>query len=117
MDLALVVPQVIAHRVARLAQAGTVPSVRDRREFQRMGDEKVAAFTEAWLAMAQQGWRANQEIGMAMMRAWNPLRWGTRSSAAPLRALQSAALSVIDKGMAPVHRRAVANAKRLGRRR
>jgi hypothetical protein len=29
--------------------------------------------------------------------------------------MQAAALSVLSKGMAPVHRRAVANAKRLGK--
>ena len=51
-ELAVAVPQVIAHRLTRLALAGPAPSARDRREFQRMGAEKAAAFAESWNAMA-----------------------------------------------------------------
>jgi hypothetical protein len=51
IDLGLAVPQVVAHRVARMALAGLSPSMRDRREFHRMGAEKVAAFYESWNAM------------------------------------------------------------------
>jgi hypothetical protein len=117
MELGFAVPQVIAHRVARMATAGVPPSARDRREFHRMGQEKVAAFGEAWVAMAMQGLRANQAMALAIMRAWNPLLSPGRSAAALTDAFQSAAIAVAGQGLAPVHRRAVANAKRLGRRR
>jgi hypothetical protein len=45
-ELALTAPQVIAHRVIRMGMASAVPSPRDRREFQRIGAEKAAAFIE-----------------------------------------------------------------------
>ena len=64
----------------------------DAAEFQRMYTEKIAAANEAWAAMAAQALLENP---------WLP------SSAAALR--------VLAKGMAPVRRRAVANAKRLRR--
>ena len=37
-ELALAVPQVVAHRMARMALAGHSPSARDQREFQMMSD-------------------------------------------------------------------------------
>jgi len=93
VDLAFAVPQVVAHRVARMAMAGATPSARDRQEFYRMGTEKVAAFNEAWAAMAMQ----------TMQTWWFPTL------------LSSAALDILSKGMTPYRRRAVANARRLGR--
>ena len=59
-----------------------------------MGTEKVAAFNEAWNSMALEAFRANQRLTVSFMQA---------------------ALGIFGKGMAPVRRRAVANAKRLGR--
>ena len=49
-ELALAVPQVVAHRVTRLALAGARPSRRDQAEFQRMVQEKQVAFSQAWMA-------------------------------------------------------------------
>ncbi len=46
--------QVIGHRTRRLALAGGQPSARDRREFTRMGQEKIAAATESARAMARE---------------------------------------------------------------
>src|ERR1700722_19369477 len=40
MEVALAVPQVVAHRVTRMALAGPTLSERDRREFQMMVNEK-----------------------------------------------------------------------------
>lgn len=42
-ELAFAVPQVAAHRVARIVTSGANPNSRDRREFQRMSQEKIAA--------------------------------------------------------------------------
>lgn len=78
----MAVPEVIAHRLARM----------DSKEFHRMGTEKVAAFTEAWTAMAIEA-------------LWSP--WFR----------PDATLRILGAGMAPIRRRAVANAKRLRRRR
>jgi hypothetical protein len=112
VDLGFAVPQVIAHRVARMMVAGASPSARDRRELQRMGTEKMLAATEAWNAMAVQTVLENQKLAFSFMQSlWFP--WVKRQSAA--LQVSNAALEVLGRGMAPVRRRAVANAKRLGR--
>jgi len=115
-DMAVAVPQVVAHRMTRMALAGAAPSSRDRKEFELMGAEKAAAFTESWQAMVTQAMRAQQELTLSMVRsAWAlPLR-GLPSAGAVATQWNNAAMGVLSKGMAPVHRRAVANAKRLGR--
>jgi hypothetical protein len=97
VDLAFAVPQVIAHRVARMA---------DQQEMHRMGTEKFAAFGEAWTAMALEAWLANQKFALSFMQS--ALLPGTRQ-------LNKAALDILASGMTPIRRRAVANARRLGR--
>jgi hypothetical protein len=112
VDLGFAVPQVITHRVARMMMAGGSPSARDRRELHRMGTEKILAANEAWNAMAVQAVLENQKLALSFMQSlWFP--WVRRQSAA--MQLSNAAMDVLGKGMAPLRRRAVANAKRLGR--
>ena len=104
MELGMAVPQVIAHRMAGM----------DRKEFHRMGSEKIAAFNEAWTAMAFEAVRANQQLTLSFMQSlWFPR--ARRKSAS--RQLSDATLGILGKGMAPIRRRAVANAKRLRRTR
>ena len=84
----------------------------DQGELYRMSAEKALAFGESWSAMAIEALAANQRMALAAMQSfWFP--WLPRQSAA--RQINEAALGVLTKGMAPVRRRAVANAKRLGR--
>lgn len=105
-ELAFAVPQVVAHRVTRMALAGHAPSARDRKEFQLMSNEKTAAFGQACFAMWLHGFHAQQQLALAMMK----------TAALPsTAALTRAGLGVLGKGLAPVHRTAVANAKRLSR--
>ena len=59
---------------------------RAQRELNLMVSEKFAAFSEAWMAMAWRAMLPNADM-----------------------------LSVLSAGLAPVHRRTVANAKRLSR--
>lgn len=100
--LGFAVPQVIAHRMARMG---------DQKEMHRMGAEKILAAGEAWNAMALQAMLENQKLALSMMQSfWFP--W-MRNSAS--RQLSNAALNVLASGMAPVSRRAVANARRLAR--
>ena len=116
VELAFAVPQVVAHRVTRMAVAGPTLSARDRKEFQRMGAEKTAAFGESWNAMTLQAFRAHQALAASFLRSfWSPSLKGRPSASAVAAQWQSAALDVLGKGMAPVHRTAVANAKRLAR--
>ena len=115
-ELAFAVPQVVANRVTRMALARPSLSKRDRKEFHRMGAEKMAAFSQSWNAMAMQAFRANQALAASFLRSfWPPLRRSKPSASAVAAQLQNAALGVVGKGMAPVHRKAVANAKRLAR--
>jgi hypothetical protein len=117
VELAAAVPQVVAHRLGRMAQAGPNPSARDRKEFARMVLEKQSAFVESWGAMAWQTLLAQQAFAASLVRSVSPLGRPRAASAGTALALewQRAALAVLGKGLAPVHRRAVANAKRLGR--
>jgi hypothetical protein len=118
-ELALAVPQVVAHRLLRMAHAGPHLSARDRKEFARMIAEKNSAFGESWNAMALQALQSHRTFAAALALAATPPRSTRAGPAAHALAaqLQEAALAVIGKGLAPVHRRAVANAKRLARTR
>ena len=102
-ELAIAVPQVMAHRLLRMALAGPVLSARDRREFHGMGQEKLHAFWQSWFAM---GWAMTE----AMQQAWIALLQGAR---VPMLDTQH----ILAKGLAPVHRKATANARRLARTR
>ncbi len=67
-----------------------------------MSTEKIAAFYESWAAMYLELWLASISLAFA------PLSWtGARNTYA--RALGA--------GLAPIHRRAVSNVKRLRRER
>ena len=118
-ELALAVPQVVAHRLLRMAHAGPHLSARDRKEFERMVAEKTSGFSESWNAMALQTLKSQRAFAAALTLAATPTRTTRASPAAHALAaeLHHAALAVIGKGLAPVHRRAVANAKRLARTR
>jgi hypothetical protein len=108
LGLSLAVPQVVAHRVGRMAAAGRTPSARDRREFTLMGAEKVAAFYESWMAMGFAALQAQQRLWSSLMVS----PWGRLPSN---QALADQTLRILGQGLAPVHRRAVSNAKRLAR--
>ena len=113
VELVFAVPEVMAHRLTRLAFAGPAASLRDRRVFSRMGSEKVAAFHESWNSMLLATFRANLALTLSVARWW---LWPTAFRALPARA-RRAPLIVLGRGLAPVHRRVVANARRLRRTR
>lgn len=113
-ELALAIPQVIAHRTMRMATAGASPSARDRKEFHTMGAEKLVAFGASWNAMAMEAYLANQRMALSLMQSfWFP--WLPRASTS--KQLNDAAIEVLSKGLAPYHRSVTANARRLGRTR
>lgn len=105
-EMAVAVPQVMGHRLTRMALSGPQPSARDQREFTQMSLEKAAAFGESWFAMWMQAVAAQQRLALTAI---------TSMALPSTAALTRAGLGVLGHGMAPVHRRAVANAKRLGR--
>jgi hypothetical protein len=94
-EMLLASAQVIGHRTGRMATAGPSPNARDRKEFTRMGLEKVAAANESALAMGRQLTTAQMQAGL---KIWTDM------------------LRMSSAGLKPIHSRATANAKRLGRR-
>ena len=104
LGLALAVPEVVAQRVMRMWLAGTPLSPRDRDEFHRMYAEKFVAFYESWNAMALEMFRVSLTLGL--FPVWTLTARNRRAAA-----------RVLSAGLAPIHRRAAANAKRLRRAR
>ena len=129
--------EVIAHRSARMASAGVNPHPHDRREFSRMGTEKVEAALECAGAAAR---HALQDSWSQSARMWHEAwRIGAdltllATSTTPAQALDrqarvmqglarsattdhatSSALAFSDLMLAPLQRRTSANVKRLRR--
>jgi hypothetical protein len=130
--------QVIAHRCARMAVAGASPVARDRREFARMGPEKLAAAAECTsavaahvavvnVAAATRLWRDACAVGLdvallatsttpaqALHRQQRLLQSLTRASVKPAE-LAGALADLSGKALDPLHRRTAANLARLRR--
>lgn len=114
-ELSFAVPQVVAHRVALMAMAGQTPSPRDKKEFELMVAEKKVAFGQSWNAMAREAAFANQTLALSFFHSfWLPTR-RKPTMASVTSQIQRAAAGVLSKGVEPVHRKAIANAKRLAR--
>jgi hypothetical protein len=97
-----------------MALAGPVLSPRDRKEFDLMVAEKGVAFQDAYKAMLSQSVRANQALATALFQSfWAPTSRGRPTVAKAVAQVQRATLGVLGKGLGPVHKKAVANAKRL----
>ncbi len=106
-ELGLAAPQVIAHRLARMALAGPTLSTRDRKEFAGMVSEKQAAVAQAWMGMFSEGVRSQQQFALSLLTGATPRQHAAR--------VESAASRIASAGLAPLHRKAVANARRLAR--
>lgn len=72
-----------------------------------MGSEKVEAFQQAWTGMWMAGWQSWWDMTIAMTQS--PMSLHNHAA--------RAAVGVLAAGVAPVHRRAVANERRLRRQR
>ncbi|AKC88339.1 polyhydroxyalkanoate granule-associated phasin [Pseudoxanthomonas suwonensis] len=107
-QLGLAAPQVVAHRLGRMAAAGPVLSARDRREFLGMAMEKPVAFAQSWTAMWVETVLAQQQLALSLFTGVPGLAWQARHAEATLDRIAA-------RGLAPVRRKAVANARRLAR--
>lgn len=131
-ELAVAAPQVVAVRTARMLAAGASPGAADRAEFSRMHTEKVEAFWESMSAMALQTMRTQQQYArnatLQWWRLWTTPWWlaGNRTAAQTMNALLTtpsaaqrnrAVSELVAASLGPVHKRATANARRLGRKR
>ncbi len=117
-SLSVAAPQVIAHRVARMATAGPLPSHADRKEFVGMVVEKPMAFAASlqnmWLAAAWANWNLMASLSRSLLQ---PKAYTPAASAKLARRIGRTGLSVVSKGLAPIERKASANARRLSRTR
>ena len=107
VELGLAAPQVIAHRLSRMMLAGPAISARDRKEFTGMVAEKQAAVAQAWTGVFAEGVRLQQQLVLSLFTGATPSQHAART--------RSAASRIASTGLAPFHRKAVANAKRLAR--
>jgi hypothetical protein len=138
-EMSMASAQVIAHRTRRMTAAGPMPNARDRQEFTRMGQEKVGAATESAYAIAAHLAMMNLKFGV---RAFRHMVTGTaalmslatsrsvgQSFARQAKLAQTVSRSAITacqlsdstarlarRGLKPIHARATANARRLGKR-
>jgi hypothetical protein len=103
--------KVIAHRTTRMAAAGPMPGERDRDEFTLMGREKFDATNESALAVAAHFSTMHLQFGTP---AFGSLMSGTALLAA-FSELSDSAARLFGSSLAPIHARATANARRLGK--
>jgi hypothetical protein len=113
-ELSMAAPQVIALRSLMMlgpANAGTA------QEMVRMSAEKVQAWQESMAAIGVQVQRAQLDAMRQWLSAWSaPWQLRLHVPGADAAKLQRTAAQVIHSGLAPVHRRATANARRLKRK-
>ncbi|WP_316156722.1 polyhydroxyalkanoate granule-associated phasin [Cupriavidus sp. BIC8F] len=128
---------VVSIRTTRMAIAGPAPDEQDQREFSLMSIEKGEAASESLLAMGS-GWI---NLTMSLAKDTSDHLWATSAAAATLACSRSAAqwferqadllqlaagfpgnplkladlaTNLMQEILAPIHGRAMANAKRLG---
>jgi hypothetical protein len=118
-ELAFATPKVVNKRVAQMLFAGPLPSADDRKEFKMMSEEKVDAFKESWAAMATETVLAQKRLAIGMTTSILKAAWFPWIAPSPsdmfANQMGNAAMGVLNKGMEPVRKRAVANARRLSR--
>ena len=117
LELSTSVPEVIAHRLSQFMFAGYQPNEEHHEEFNLMWSEKSDAFVESWQAMADQASIVNQEIFSSMVKAMFTPWWEmNKLEVCTPKKMNMAALSIINKGLEPIHAKTTSNAKRLKKR-
>jgi hypothetical protein len=122
IEIGWAAPQVIAHRTQRMLRSGPFPAQVDRDEFRRMFDEKGEAWFESTLRMSTEMGKQWVAIATGAMQPW----WLASPASSPAARWHSAWCGAVRRwaratphiaqiGLAPVHRRATANARRLAR--
>ena len=81
-----------------------------------MGSEKVLAFYQSWASMWTTAFAVQCELaGAFSSAALSVAAGGPASAGAAAATMSNAAARVASAGLAPVHKKAVANARRLSR--
>lgn len=112
-EINAVVPGIVCRRLMRLALAGAVPSRYERTELSRMSSEKWQAASQSAVAMTAFAVRQQMAMAQSFMHAmWAP--WtGMSHSSIPVA---NPVAGMLSAGLAPYHRIATANARRLRER-
>ena len=109
-EVSVTAPMVIGYRLIGMAPPGTPPSARQRRELNRMRQEKFDAWYEGALATGQRIFEANLALtGVFWSQVWG----GALSPAAFTATFARLGPELLTDSLRPVHRRVVANNRRL----
>jgi len=93
------------------------PSARDRGQMRCTGAGALAVFAECWNALEMQALQANQGLAWSFIRSfWFPAASSVWPSADRAALRPGGAVMRAPEGIPLVHRRAAANARRLGAR-
>jgi len=138
-EMSMASAQVIAHRTTHMTAVGPMPNARNRQEFTRMRQEKIEAATESARAIAAHltlmnlkfGARAfrhmvagtaalmslatSRSVGQSITRQAKLVETISRSAITACELYGSTA-RLAGRGLKPIHARATANARRLGKR-
>jgi hypothetical protein len=114
--LGMAAPQVVAHRVGRMATSGPVMSARDRQEFSGMVSEKQLALTQSMQSMWLAGAKAHQDFWVTYSRSLLQPPWlKSHTNSQLAKQVQQAGFNLLSEGLAPFERKASSNAKRLAK--
>lgn len=113
-ELGQQVPEVMHKRLSLMATQDPIHHAKTRKEIERMVVEKPVAFFESWQAMLTQSLIAQQNVSKLMMDSWVAMAMGRPIMLDQLYyQVNYETLKVFEKGISPIHRRVMANAKRL----
>ena len=139
-EMAIASAPVIGHRTSRLALAGSVPSLRDQREFALMGQEKIEVALESAQAVGVRMVVVNQEFAALAFKQVMSASVALMSIAASRTAARSferqsklvrdtmtrsvdaasrlsgSTAQLAQRALKPVHTRVRGNVRRLGKR-
>ena len=113
-EIGVAAPMVIGLRLAGMAPPGRAPTAGQRRENLRMGQEKLDAWSDAILAVNRRLFEAHLAFSVLLWRqAWTAAISPTAAAATA----GNLAPRLVTDSLTPVHRRVVANQRRLSGRR
>jgi hypothetical protein len=113
IELSMAAPQVVAQRLTRMAFSGINLSIDDHDELVLMGSEKMQAFQESWMAMWTQAWHSQMSLVESVAISSLDMMVGRDHPASVLMQMPNQAAEVLSAGLAPLHGKAMDNARRL----
>lgn len=107
-------PHIMQKRITMLMQQNAFNDSKTLHEAEQMVSEKAMAFVESWQNMGWQTLIAQQHIGNLLFDNWLKIAFGKPIAVDQFfYQVNLETLKILEKGMYPIHRRVVANAKRL----